>query len=177
MKKENKNKKNDDIEIKFTINKGKILKGLGVIAVVLAIVGLSFMASKSYAGDTQNFEFVNITIDEYLDKMKSEEKQIIYIARPDCSFCVKQTPILKKIGREHQLEVFYLDTSDFIDYEKQDYTEDGYKFLNSAEVYKEGYGTPNTIIVQNGEIVDGVYQYVEASELEDLFERNGFINE
>lgn len=177
MKKENKNKKNDDIEIKFTLNKGKILKGLGVIAVVLAIVGLSFMASKSYAGDTQKFEFINITIDEYLEKMKSEEKQIIYIARPDCSFCVKQTPILKKIGREHDLEVFYLDTSDFIDYEKKDYTEDGYKFLTSAEVYNEGYGTPNTIIVQNGEIVDGVYQYVEASELEDLFERNGFINE
>ena len=97
--------------------------------------------------------------------------------RPNCSFCVKETPILKRIANEFNLEVYYLDTTKFYDSNIQDYTEDGYKFINSAEVYQQGFGTPNTIIVQNGEIVDGVYQYVEASELKDLFERNGFINE
>lgn len=166
MKKEENNK----------IDKTKLLKGLGVIAVVLAVLGLSFFVSKSY-GATGSYEFTNITIDEYLDLMKSEDKKIVYVARPNCSFCVKETPILKRIANEFNLEVYYLDTTKFYDSNIQDYTEDGYKFINSAEVYQQGFGTPNTIIVQNGEIVDGVYQYVEASELKDLFERNGFINE
>ena len=48
--------------------------------------------------------------------------------------------------------------------------------MASAEQYKDGWGTPNTIIVQNGEIVDGEFSYVEKSALKDLFKRNGFIN-
>ena len=173
MKKEENNNK---ININLNIDKTKLLKGVGLVAVVLAIIGLSFFVSKSY-GATGAYEFTDITIDEYLELMKSETKKIVYVARPNCSFCVRETPILKKIANENGLEVYYLDTTNFYDSNIQDYTEDGYKFLNSAEIYKEGFGTPNTIVVQNGEVVDGVYQYVEASELEDLFERNGFINE
>ena len=175
MKKEKKKEKSNVIQI--TIDKTKLFKGIGVIAAVALIIGLSFVASKSYSKDTKTFEFTNITIDEYLAKMKEEEKSIIYVARPDCSYCVKESPIIKRLGAEYDLEIFYLDTSDFVDYEAQDYTEDGYKFINSSDEYKEGFGTPNTIIVQNGEIVDGVFQYVEASELKDLFKRNGFLNE
>ena len=175
MRKEKKKEKSNVIQI--TIDKTKLFKGIGVVAVVALIIGLSFVASKSYSKDTKTFEYTNITIDEYLEKMKGEEKSIIYVARPDCSYCVKESPIMKRLGAEYDLEIFYLDTSSFIDYEAQDYTEDGYKFINSSEVYKEGFGTPNTIIVQNGEIIDGVYQYVELNELKELFERNGFINE
>ena len=169
MKKE----KND--EIKITINKKNLIKGLGIFLVVLAVLGLSFLASDSYGAGTSNFQFINITIDEYLDLMDGDEKSIIYVARPDCGYCQMQKPILTKIASKYDLEVHYLNTSGFVKDKK--YTEDGEKFINSAEVYKTGFGTPNTIIVQNGEIVDGVYQYVEAKELQDLFERNGFINE
>jgi len=165
-------------EIQITINKKNLMKGLGIVVLVLGVLGLSFLASNSYGGGSnKTFEFTNITVDEYLSLMDADEKSIIYVARPDCSFCQKQKPILTKIASKYDLEVYYLNTSGFVDYEAQKYTEDGEKFINSAEVYKTGFGTPNTIIVQNGEIIDGVYEYVEASELEDLFERNGFINE
>lgn len=164
-------------EIQITISKKNLMKGLGVIVLVLGVLGLSYFASTSHAADNSVFKYTDITVDEYLSLMDADEKSIIYVARPDCSFCQKQKPILTKIASKYDLKVYYLNTSGFVDYEAQKYTEDGEKFINSAEVYKTGFGTPNTIIVQNGEIIDGVYQYVEASELEDLFERNGFINE
>ena len=169
-----KDKKNKD---KTIVNNSKLLKGVGVVVVVLLIIGLSFLASNSYSAGASSYKFIDITIDEYLEKLNGEEKSIIYIARPTCSFCIKEAPILKKIASKYELDVYYLDTTNFYDSNIQDYTEDGYKLINSAEVYQEGFGTPNTIIVQNGEIVDGVYQYVESSELKALFERNGFINE
>jgi len=174
MKKE---KTKDNNQINITIDKSKLLKGIGVVAIVLAIVGLSFFASTSYGKNTNSVEFIDITIDEYLELMKSEEKKIVYIARPSCSYCLQETPLLKKVASDYQLEVYYLDTTSFYDSSIQDYTENGYKFINSSEVYADGFGTPNTIIVQNGEIIDGVYQYVEASELKELFERNDLINE
>lgn len=169
--------KNENVEIKFSINKGKLLKGIGVVVAVLLVLGLSFFVSKSQGTNANTFEYVNITIDEYLDLMKSETKKIVYIARPTCSFCVKQSPILKRIASKYELEINYLNTENFYDASIQDYTEDGYKLINSAEQYKEGFGTPNTIIVQDGKIIDGIFQYAEANELKDLFERNGFINE
>lgn len=157
-------------------NKENIIKSICVVVVILAVGVFAYFTSDSYTNDIQTAEFISITIDEYLELMKSEEKQIVYIARPTCSFCLKQSPILKSITGKYDLTVYYLDTTDFWDSELQDYTEDGYKFINSAEVYKEGYGTPNTIIVQNGEVVDGVFQYVESGELVNLFKNNGFIN-
>ena len=86
---------------------------------------------------------------------------------------------IKKLGNKYNLTIYYLNTEKFFDDELNDYTEDGKKFINSADYYKKqgGYGTPNTIIVQNGVIVDGVYQYVEEASLLKLFKDNGFINE
>ena len=49
--------------------------------------------------------------------------------------------------------------------------------MASSEKYKDGFGTPNTIIVQGGKIVDGAFGYVDANELTNLLKSNGFINE
>lgn len=175
--KKNKNEKKNKVEEKSKFDKSKLLKGIGVIAIVIAIIGISFVASKGYGSGADAYEFTDITIDEYLELMQSEGKKIVYIARPTCSYCALETPLLKQIASQYDLEVYYLDTTNFFDSSINDYTEDGYKFINSHEVYNEGYGTPNTIIVQNGDIIDGVYQYVEADELRDLFDRNGLLNE
>lgn len=171
MKKEQKNKKNED-----KINKKNLLKGLGVVAVVIVVLGIAFFASNN-TGDGKVVEFTNITIDEYLDRMNMDEKSIIYIARPSCSWCQKETPIIKKLMSQYDLTVYYLNTEYFYDSEIQDYTEDGYKLINSSGKYAEGFGTPNTIIVSGGEIVDGKFGYVEANELKDMLVSNGFINE
>ena len=179
MKKEEKKKKNkkEDVEVTIKFNKKKILQGVGVALVVLAVLGLAFAVSNTSNGSSKAFEFVNITIDEYLAKMQESEKSIIYIARPGCSWCQKESPIIKSLGSQYDLTIYYLNTDPFWDSEAQTYSEEGQKFINSSEKYADGWGTPNTIIVQNGEIVDGEFSYVEKSALKDLFKRNGFINE
>lgn len=166
-----------DEYIQFKINKKNLLKGIGVVVIVVAILSLSFVASKSYGLGTEAYKFTDITIDEYLELMKSEDKKVVYVARPTCSYCQLESPIIKKIGSKYNLKIYYLNTQGFFDEEKQDYTEDGRKFMSSNEVYKDGWGTPNTIIVQNGNIVDGIYQYVEEKELLDFLKTNGIINE
>ena len=170
-------KKEKDEYITIKINKKKLLKGIGVLVIVLAILGLSFVASKNYGSGREAYKFTDITIDEYLELMNSGDKKVVYVARPTCSYCQLESPIIKKIGSKYNLEIYYLNTKWFFDEEKQDYTEDGRKFMSSNEVYKEGWGTPNTIIVQNGDIVDGIYQYVEEKELLDFLKTNGIINE
>lgn len=175
MKKDNKKEK------KINFDKVKILKGIGVGAIVLIVLGLSFLVSKNYDSNVSSYEFNKITIDEYLALVDSDDASIVYVAMPGCGWCQKQTPILKKIAAENNLEVNYLDTTNFV-YQTETgetaYSEAGLKFISTSERYKaEGYGTPNTIIVQNGTVVDGVFQYSDRNGLIELFERAGFISE
>jgi len=177
MKKDEKNvKKSEDIEFTIRFNKKKLLQGVGIVAVVLAVLGLAFLVSTNSSKNAKSFEFVNITINDYLEKMKQEEKSIIYVARPGCSWCQKESPIVKSLGSEYDLTIYYLNTDPFWNSEAQTYTAEGEMFINSSEKYKDGWGTPNTIIVGNGEIIDGEFSYVEKDKLKDLFKRNGFIN-
>ena len=174
MKEITKKEKNE--ELVFKVNKKNVLKGLGIFAIVVLVLGLAFFTSKGEVGAISG-NFINITLDEYLNRLNGEEKSIIYIARPTCSWCQKETPVIKKLIGQYDLKVYYLNTEKFYDSSIQDYTEEGYRFMSSSEKYKDGFGTPNTIIVQNGEIVDGAFGYVEAKELKDLLKNNGFIHE
>ena len=168
--------------------KSKIFKGIGVIAVVALVLGFAYWTSLSYGQnvDTSSFDFNYIDVDKYIEYMNDSEARIIYVAKPDCSFCQMETPIITRIAVKNNLTINYLDTTNFLEHDDEGNvkydengnaikTETGNKFVASAPEYADGWGTPNTIIVKDGKIVDGIYQYVEEAELKTLFRNNGFI--
>jgi len=188
MKKDTKIAKNDekngkkatrkeDVELTIKFNKKKLLQGLGIAVLVIAVLGLAFAVSNKSESKSPAFAFTDIDINGYLEKMESEEPSIVYVARPGCSWCQKESPIIKKLGGQYNLTINYLNTDPFWDSDANTYTEAGQMFINSSEKYADGFGTPNTIIVGNGEIIDGEFSYVDEATLKDLFVRNGFINE
>ena len=183
---EKETKKEEKVEVKKTSKtkkemsketKEKVFKGVGIVVLVLAILGMAFWVSSSYGEDTAAFQFEYIDIDTYLEYLNDDEKRIILLARPDCSWCQLEEPIIKSVGSKNKLTIYYLDATPFLsNIEEDPYTEDGKTLIASDEDwFNGGFGTPNTLIVQNGKIIDGVDGYVERSELEDLFERNGFM--
>lgn len=175
-KKDIKNNKEEKIVSSISKEtKDKIFKGIGVVVVVLAILGMAFWVSSSYGSGP--YEFEEIKIDEYLKYLKDSKSRIIYLARPGCSWCQKEDPIIRSVGSKNKLKIYYLDATPFLSgIEDAPYTEDGLKLINSDEDWFKGeFGTPNTLIVKNGKIIDGVNGYVEKKQLEDLFERNGFM--
>ncbi len=180
VKKEAKKKEDNSKEMKE-----KIFKGIGVALVVALVLGFAYWVSLSY-GENIEYEFTYIDVDQYIEYMNGDEAKIIYVARPLCSFCQQEEPIIKRVAAKNNLTLYYLDTTDFVEHNEDGttktdesgnviYTENGKKFMASADVYKEGWGTPNTIIVKGGKIVDGIYQYVPEADLIELFKDNGFI--
>ena len=186
--KEEKKKTNVKKEGMTKERKEKIFTGVGIGLIIVLVLGLAYWVSLSYGEniDTSSFEFNYITIDDYLEYMQDSKARIIYVARPDCSFCQMEKPYIKRVAVKYNLTINYLDTTDFyerdesgkVKYDEEEHaipTEAGKKFLASADVYKDGFGTPNTIIVKNGKIIDGIYSYVPESDLKTLFKNNGFI--
>lgn len=157
----------------------KILKVFGIILVVAIVIGVAIGVSNIKKGDTNsdnNVEtteiekagFNEVTLSEYLDLVKSSEKSIILVARPTCGYCQKFTPILKQAMEDMNLTINYIDTDKF---SQDDWT----PFTESLDYLKsEQWGTPLTLIVQNGEAIAENNGYVELDTIKEFFTNNGF---
>ena len=91
-------------------------------------------------------DLIDIGINEYLNLKKSSDKNIIYIARPTCSYCQKQEPITRYLVHKYGIKVYYLNTDNLS-------ASDQNTLINSDDMFKEGLSTPTTIIVQNDKVV------------------------
>lgn len=157
----------------------KILKVFGIILVVAIVIGIAIGISNIKKDDTNsdnNVEttelekagFNEVTLSEYLDLVKSSEKSIILVARPTCGYCQQFTPILKQAMEDMNLTINYIDTDKF---SEDDWT----PFTESLDYLKsEQWGTPLTLIVQNGEAIAENNGYVELDTIKEFFTNNGF---
>lgn len=158
-----------------------ILKVFGIALAVAIVVGIAVGVSnikKDNSGSNDNNQtenvaleeagFNKVTLDEYLNLVKGTEKSIILVARPTCSYCELFTPILKQAMEDMNLTINYIDTDTF---SQEDWT----TFNESLDYLKnEEWGTPLTLIVQNGEAVAENNGYVELDAIKEFFSNNGF---
>ena len=155
----------------------KVLGITSIILIIVLVIGLAVGASnlKKVDGndsvETVTLEeagFNEVSLDEYLELIKSSEKNVILVARPTCTYCEAFAPILSEASKELNIEVNYIDTDKF--------TNDDWTTFNNSLSYlsDEQWGTPLTLIVQNGEIVDVNSGYVELETIISFFTNNGF---
>lgn len=120
--------------------------------------------------DEERKELNNISIDDYLSLLNGEEASIIYIARPTCSHCQVQKPIMENLVFKYEnLKINYLNTDEL--------DNEGIKKLQSSdEFFNEGWGTPTTLIVKGGKIVDSIAGETSGASLVELFKKYGIID-
>ena len=123
----------------------------------------------SQINDEDEKDFESIDIDKYLEYYNGSEEKIIFIGRPTCSYCQVAEPIVKKINKDYDLTIYYLNTDDFVG-------DDEATFVTSDEFLKDGYGTPMLFIVSNGSIVDKVDGLSDTAHYLDFFKKNNFIS-
>lgn len=154
----------------------KVLGITSIILIIVLVIGLAVGASNikkvdnNESVETVTLEeagFNEVSLDEYLELIKSPEKNVILVARPTCTYCEAFAPILSEASKELNVEVNYIDTDKF--------SNDDWTTFNNSLSYlsDEQWGTPLTLIVQNGEIVDVNNGYVELETIESFFTNNG----
>lgn len=151
----------------------------GIIIVILLLIiafGGSYFASEvkncSYSTETKEVELNSISYKEYKELKQKDDLSIIYIARPGCSFCQQQQPIVKQIMQEYDLKVNYLNTDDMSSDEVEE-------LIASYDVFEggENFGTPTILLVQKKKIVDSVIGYKEKASLVSFFKEHKIIKE
>lgn len=135
---------------------------------VVLFVGLLFLS-----GCTKKNEITFLTLDEYVEKIETDEKFMVVIGNIDCSACQMYKPVLEEISKNKGLEIFYVQ----VDNSKWS-TKDQSRLL---EATKEAFsfdvtGTPTTLLVDNKELFKAVVGYKEYSEILSELEDFGLVS-
>ncbi len=99
--------------------------------------------------DVSDIDF--ITYSEYENLQKNYKDAIVVVVREGCSWCEKFEDVVEEISEDYDTPVYY-------------YMSDGKISIS---------GTPTTIIIKNGYIVDTVEGYKEYSAMEDILDDLG----
>ncbi len=156
----------------------KVVKTLAIVLGIALVIGGAFGISKlnpksnkesssSEKVSLENAGFNELSLDSYMELIAKDEKSVILVARPTCSYCELFTPILKQASEEMGITVNYVNTDKFT---QDDWT----KFTGSLSyLTEEDWGTPLVLIVQNNNVVADNGGYVELDVIKSFFEENG----
>ena len=119
--------------------------------------------------ESEKKEFAQIDVNTYLSYLNGSEAQIILLARPTCGYCQIAEPIIQNAAYEYNIDINYLNTDNF-------QAEDTQNFINSNEIFQEGFGTPFLFIVKDGGIIDMIDGLTDKAHYIEFFKKNGYIS-
>ena len=155
-------------------NKENIYKGIIIILLLVIAFGGSYFASElknnNCKTEENDKELVSVSYSDYNKLKKEEGVHIIYVARPTCSYCQKQEPIVKQIASSYDVTINYLNTDNMSGDDLND-------FIDSYDVFDGGqnFGTPTFLIVGDNKIKDSIIGYTEQANLIDFFSKYNLI--
>lgn len=118
--------------------------------------------------DDEKVELNEISVDQYLDYYNGKEPKLVLVARPTCGYCQIAEPIIQKLIKDYNLELYYLNTDNLEG-------SDSAKFTQSNEKFSDGFGTPMLLVVGNKKIIDMVDGLTDTAHYTEFLKDNKFI--
>ena len=121
--------------------------------------------------DTDEKDSLNYLDFESLKKtIKSKEKSLIVIGQTYCSFCIKFKPILMNVADTKNVKIYYMN------YDAVEEQTELKEYLSNFEEFSN-FGTPLTIITENGKILDSLNGYRTENEFVKFLTDNNLLGE
>lgn len=146
---------------------------IAILSLIIILGGAYFASEIKYCETPEEVVLLqDIGMTEFTTLLHNNEPSIIYIARPGCGYCQQQKPIVESIVSEYGVVVHYLNTDNL--------TEDEMYSLFAVDTKLFGedgkeFGTPTTLVVKSGKIVDSVVGLTDEDSLIDFFSKNELI--
>ena len=137
---------------------------VSVIAVIALIVGMVVTGDKKVT--TKNKDSGEI-LDKFYKYMGSDDNTVIYYGSSTCSYCSLQTPIMKQIKEDYDMDYLYVDASKL---SKDDQKE----ILKVLDI--EG-STPTIAVVKDDDVVDVNVGYMDGKDTVSFLKKNKVLGE
>ena len=151
--------------VKDVNSSSKVLKDPKTIILgTVSIIALAFLV---VLGIIENNPKTSKIMKEFNKYYNSKNRVVIYYAKPTCSYCSLQTPILETIAKDYDIDYYYLDVSKLTSSENK-------IVMEKLEI--EESVTPITTIVEKGKVIDSQVGYAEAESYLEFFKRNEMVD-
>lgn len=116
---------------------------------------------------------------EYEDLISSGETHIIVIGQTTCSHCIAIKPALNSVAGDYDLTINYLNLTELTEDESDDFYEslEDIEYDNEEFLEDGSFGTPLTLIVENGKVKKYIEGSRTISQLVREFKKQGLISE
>ena len=120
-----------------------------------------------------------IDYEDYEKLVSSSSTNIIVLGQTTCSHCIAIKPALNSVAGNYDLTINYLNLSKISndEYKKLIQSLKDIEYNDLDFVNKESFGTPLTLIVKNGKVIDYISGQRTISQLVREFKKSGLIIE
>ena len=118
-----------------------------------------------------------INYDEYEEIINESDKKIVVVGQTSCSHCIAIKPALNSVAEDYDIEINYLNITDMTEEESNSFTDSLKKIeYNDPDFVEDGsFGTPLTLIIEDGKVVDYISGSRTKSQLVRDFKKAGLI--
>lgn len=114
-------------------------------------------------------KLTDIAYSDLESMIKNNSKEIVMLGTEHCSWCLYQKPILRKIVKDYDVKINYLDLENMNEEENSK--------LSKLHEDLASFGTPTFIVLENGKVTVVSSGARGTSEMVEFLKNNGFINE
>lgn len=143
-----------------------------IFTIVLAVLAIALIVAFVVSNLKESGEIVDSETKEIMEKFdeyyNSDRRTVIYYASETCSWCEIQTPILETIAKDYDMDYYYVDSSKLPAKQRNEVLK---------KLGLEKHSTPNTFIVENGEVIDVAGGYTEGKDYVEFFKENDMLPE
>lgn len=134
---------------------------IAILAVIALITGL--LISKDDEKKSSSKE----TLDSFYKYLSSDDEAVIYYGSEGCSYCELQTPIMKQIKEDYDMDYLYIDASKLTSQEKEE-------ILDVLDI--EG-STPTIAVVKDEKVIDTSVGYQDGKNMVEFLKENEVLEE
>ena len=127
--------------------------------------------------DEQYLSFIDYS--EYKELIDKGDIFVVVIGQTGCSHCIATKPVLNKIAGKYNIEINYIDITTLTEEDSSSLIS-GLKNLDysDSEYLESGsIGTPLTLVIKNGKVVDYINGETTNSKFVKMFKSSGVIKE
>lgn len=128
---------------------------------------------------SQEANLTFIDYEDYEEIVDNTGTQIVVVGQTTCSHCIAIKPALNKVAGEYDLTINYLNLTEMSEDEYNSFSESLKEIeYNDPDFVESGsFGTPLTLIIENGKVKDYISGERTKSQLVREFKKNGLIAE
>lgn len=137
-----------------------------IIAIVILVLLLAFLIINKAISKGN---LVELTYDEFVQKIDNEESFVLCISLTTCSHCATYKPKLESVAKDYGIDLYYIDIDKYSEEEQEEFE----KIINFND------STPTTVFLKNGKETTASNRIngdVSTSRIIDKLKSNDFID-